>query len=53
MLVWPAFGAHPSVIAAFSPAQMNRTKRENELLCDSPELNEACVKAPIDSSLRP
>ncbi len=30
-LVWSAFGAHPSAIAAFSPAQTNRTKRENEL----------------------
>ncbi len=30
-LVWSAFGAHPSAIAAFSPAQTNRTKRDNEL----------------------
>ncbi len=30
-LVWSAFGAHPTVIAAFSLAQMNRTKRENKL----------------------
>ncbi len=30
-LVWSTFGAHPSAIAAFSPAQTNRTKRENEL----------------------
>ncbi len=30
-LVWSAFGVHPTAIAAFSPAQMNRTKRENEL----------------------
>ncbi len=29
-LVWSAFGAHLSVIAAFSSAQTNRTKRENE-----------------------
>ncbi len=29
--VWSAFGAHPSAIAAFSPAQTNRTKRDNEL----------------------
>ncbi len=45
-LVWSAFGAHPSAIAAFSPAQTNRTKREKELECDSTELNEAGVKAP-------
>ncbi len=45
-LVWSAFGAHPSAIAAFPPAQTNRTKRENELECDSTELNEAGVKAP-------
>ncbi len=45
-LVWSTFGAHLSAIAAFSPAQTNRTKRENELLCDSTELNEAGVKAP-------
>ncbi len=25
------FGAHPSAIAAFSPAHTNRTKRDNEL----------------------
>ncbi len=31
-LVWSAFGAHPSAIAAFSPAQTNRTKRDNELM---------------------
>ncbi len=30
-LVWSAFGAQPSAIAAFSPAQTNRTKRENKL----------------------
>ncbi len=39
MLVWSAFGEHPSAIAAFSPAQTNRTKKENEL-------NEPGVKAP-------
>ncbi len=30
--VWSAFGAHPSAIAAFSPVQTNRTKRENKLV---------------------
>ncbi len=30
-LVWSSFGAHPSATAAFSPAQTNLTKRENEL----------------------
>ncbi len=30
-LVWSALGAHPSAIAAFSPAQTNCTKRENKL----------------------
>ncbi len=45
-LVWSAFGAHPSAIDAFPPAQTNRTKRENELEFDSTELNEAGVKAP-------
>ena len=29
-LVWSAFGAHLSAIAAFTPAQTNRTKGENE-----------------------
>ncbi len=30
-LVWSAFGAHHSAITAFTPAQTNRTKRDNEL----------------------
>ncbi len=29
-LVWSAFSEHPSATAAFSTAQTNRTKRENE-----------------------
>ena len=45
-LVWSAFGAHPSAIAAFTPAQTNRTKGGIELWYDSTELNEAGVKAP-------
>ncbi len=48
MLVWSTFGAHPSAIAAFTPAQTNRTKRDNELQCDSTELNGAGVKAPLN-----
>ena len=49
-LVWSAFGAHPSAIAAFTPAQTNRTKGGNELWYDSTELNEAGVKAPSNSA---
>ena len=30
-LIWSAFGARSRAIAAFSPAQTNRAKRENEL----------------------
>ncbi len=30
-LVWSDFGAHPSATAAFTPAQTNRTKRDNKL----------------------
>ncbi len=28
---YACFGAHPSAIAAFAPAQTDRTKRENQL----------------------
>ncbi len=50
-LVWSAFGAHPSAIATFSSAQTNRTKREIER-CNSTELNEAGVKAPLEVQIR-
>lgn len=50
-LVWSAFGAHPSAIAAFTPAQTNRTKGGNELWYDSTKLNEAGVKERFSSKV--
>ncbi len=37
------FGSHPSEIAVFTPAQMIRTKRGNELEFDSVEPNKTGV----------
>ncbi len=44
-LVWSAFGAHPSAIASHLPKRTAPRGKTNS--CDSTELNEAGVKAPL------